>query len=128
LPADPRFRNMAERVRHNRDLVALLQEKLRGERSEHWLAALEAAGIPAGPVLSFDQVFTDPHVLARGMVAETEHQETGRFRTLGVPVKLSETPGSVRGPAPRLGEHTTDPTVLQRGGDPDPATDQSETA
>jgi crotonobetainyl-CoA:carnitine CoA-transferase CaiB-like acyl-CoA transferase len=110
LAADPRFRSLAERVRHNRDLVALLQVQLRAQPAAHWLAALDEAGIPAGPVLHFDELFTDPHFLARGMVAETEHPKTGRFRTLGVPVKLSETPGSVRGPAPRLGEHTQEIT------------------
>ncbi len=108
VPADPRFGSVAERVRHNRDLVALLQTKLREHPAEHWLAALEAAGIPAGPVLHFDEVFTDPHFLAREMVAETVHPETGPFRTLGVPVKLSETPGAVRRAAPRLGEHTAE--------------------
>lgn len=106
LVADPRFISLPERVRHNRELVPLLQARLRDKPAGHWLAALEAAGIPAGPVLHFDEVFTDPHFLARGMVAETNHPETGRFHTLGVPVKLSETPGAVRSPAPRLGEHT----------------------
>jgi crotonobetainyl-CoA:carnitine CoA-transferase CaiB-like acyl-CoA transferase len=108
LPFDPRFADLASRVRHNRELVALLQEPLRTMPSAHWLAALEEAGIPAGPVLHFDEVFEDPHMLAREMVVETEHPLTGRFRTLGVPVKLSETPGSVRHPAPRLGEHSVE--------------------
>ncbi len=108
LVADPRFSSLAERVRHNRELVVLLQERLRDKPAEHWLAALEAAGIPAGPVLHFDEVFTNPHILARGMVAETDHPKTGRFRTLGVPVKLSDTPGAVHRAAPRLGEHTAE--------------------
>ena len=106
LPSDVRFADLALRVRHNNELVALLQEPLRSMRSAHWLAALEEAGIPAGPVLHFDEVFEDPHMVAREMVVETEHPITGRFRTLGVPVKLSATPGSVRRPAPRLGEHS----------------------
>jgi len=106
LVADPRFANVAERVKHNAELVARLAAKLRPATSDHWLAALERLGIPAGPVRTFDQVFADPHILARDMVVETEHPLTGRFRTLGVPVKLSETPGSVRHSAPRLGEHT----------------------
>jgi crotonobetainyl-CoA:carnitine CoA-transferase CaiB-like acyl-CoA transferase len=108
LVDDPRFATVADRVAHNKELVALLAEPLRARPSAHWLAALEAAGIPAGPVLGFDQVFTDPHMLARGMVAETTHPVTGAFRTLGVPVKLSATPGAVRRAAPRLGEHTKD--------------------
>jgi crotonobetainyl-CoA:carnitine CoA-transferase CaiB-like acyl-CoA transferase len=100
LAADPRFRTLKDRVAHNGQLVALLQEELRKKPSAHWLAVLEECGIPAGPVLGFDEVFNDPHVLARGMVADT-----GRFRTLGVNVKLSETPGSIQRPAPKLGEH-----------------------
>jgi crotonobetainyl-CoA:carnitine CoA-transferase CaiB-like acyl-CoA transferase len=86
----------------------LLEEPLRTKPSVHWLAALEEAAIPAGPVLHFDEVFEDPHMRAREMVVETEHPVTGGFRTLGVPVKLSETPGSVRHPAPRLGEHSAE--------------------
>jgi crotonobetainyl-CoA:carnitine CoA-transferase CaiB-like acyl-CoA transferase len=105
LTADPRFASLPNRVANNQPLVLLLQEKLRMLPSGHWLAALEAAGIPAGPVRSFDEVFTDPHMRAREMIVETEHPITGPFRTLGVPVKLSETPGSVHRPAPRLGEH-----------------------
>ena len=108
LVGDPRFASVAERVAHNRELVSLLAVPLAAQQSAHWLGALEAAGIPAGPVLGFDQVLTDPHMLARGMVAETTHPVTGQFRTLGVPVKLSATPGAVRRPAPRLGEHTKD--------------------
>lgn len=106
LVADPRFRSVADRVANNDALVAMLAEKLKLQPSAHWLAALEAAGIPAGPVLHYDEVFTDPHILAREMVARTEHPVTGPFHTLGVTVKLSATPGSVRLPAPRLGEHT----------------------
>jgi crotonobetainyl-CoA:carnitine CoA-transferase CaiB-like acyl-CoA transferase len=70
------------------------------------LAELERLGIPAGPVQYYDEVFTDPQILARDMVVETTHPVTGPFKTMGVPVKLSATPGSVRAPAPRLGEHT----------------------
>ncbi len=101
LLADRRFATVAERVRHNRELVALLATKLRARPAAHWLAALEKAGIPAGPVLHFDEVLADPHIRSRAMVADT-----GRFRTLGVPLKLSETPGGVRRPAPCLGEHS----------------------
>ncbi len=105
LVTDPRFRTNADRVTHNDALIGLLQEKLKLKGSDHWLAQLEKAGIPAGPVLHYDEVFTNPHVLARGMVEQTQHPVTGRFGTLGVTVKLSETPGTVRRPAPRLGEH-----------------------
>jgi crotonobetainyl-CoA:carnitine CoA-transferase CaiB-like acyl-CoA transferase len=106
LVADPRFGNNAERVKHNDALVALLAGQLRGQSSAHWLEALEKLGIPAGPVLHYDEVYTDPQILARDMVVETNHPVTGPFRTMGVTVKLSATPGSIRRAAPRLGEHT----------------------
>ena len=57
-------------------------------------------------MLHYDEVYTDPQILARDMVVETVHPVTGPFRTMGVPVKLSATPGAVRRAAPRLGEHT----------------------
>ena len=108
LVADPRFGKNADRVTNNASLVELIQAKLAAKSSAHWLAGLEAAGIPAGPVLHYDEVFTDPQILARDMVVETDHPVTGKFRTMGVPVKLSQTPGAVRRPAPKLGEHTAE--------------------
>jgi crotonobetainyl-CoA:carnitine CoA-transferase CaiB-like acyl-CoA transferase len=108
LVADPRFATNAVRVTNNAALVELLAAKLRTKPSAHWLSALETLGIPAGPVLHYDEVFADPQILTRDMVVETDHPVTGRFRTMGVPVKLSDTPGSVRRAAPRLGEHTNE--------------------
>jgi crotonobetainyl-CoA:carnitine CoA-transferase CaiB-like acyl-CoA transferase len=104
-PDDPRFANNAARVAHNDELVALIEARLRTRPSAWWLARLEEAGVPAGPVMTHDQVFTDPQVLARGMVAEVEHATAGSVRTLGVPVKLDATPGAVRRPAPTLDQH-----------------------
>jgi crotonobetainyl-CoA:carnitine CoA-transferase CaiB-like acyl-CoA transferase len=112
LRDDPRFRTNADRVANNDVLIDILQDRLRTRPAAHWLTALEQVGIPCGPVLTYDQVFNDPQILARDMVARTEHPLTGPFRTLGVPVKLSDTPGQVHAPAPRLGEHTDE--VLER--------------
>ena len=106
LKTDPRFASNAERVAHNDALVALLAEKITLRPSTHWLTALEKLGIPAGPVQYYDEVYNDPQILARDMVVETNHPVTGPFRTMGVTVKLSDTPGSIRRAAPRLGEHT----------------------
>ncbi len=108
LVEDKRFLRVVDRVTNNKALIALLQAKVAEKPSAHWLATLEAAGIPAGPVLHFDEVFTDPQILAREMVVETHHPVTGPFRTMGVTVKLSDTPGKVRAPAPRLGEHNAE--------------------
>ncbi|MGE0726106.1 MAG: CaiB/BaiF CoA transferase family protein [Alphaproteobacteria bacterium] len=105
LAADPRFQTNADRVAHNDALVALFQEALATRPSAHWLAEMDRAGIPAGPVLTHDQVFTDPQIVAREMVVDLDHPAAGRTQNLGVVVKMSETPGAVRRPAPLLGEH-----------------------
>jgi crotonobetainyl-CoA:carnitine CoA-transferase CaiB-like acyl-CoA transferase len=108
LAKDPRFATNALRVQHRRELAELLQARFEREPTGHWLAALEAAGIPAGPVLRYDQVFAHPQTRARDMVVEIEHPAAGPARVLGVPVKLSATPGSIRRAAPLLGEHTAE--------------------
>jgi formyl-CoA transferase len=61
-----------------------------------------------GPILDYEQVFSDPHTAARNMVVEMEHPVEGTLRGLGIPVKLSDTPGSVRTAAPLLGADTDD--------------------
>ncbi len=108
MQRDPRFVANSDRVRNNDELVSLLQARFKEKPSAPWLTAMEAAGIPAGPVLRFDEVLSDPHVMARGMVVETLHPTAGSFKTLGIPVKLSHTPGTIRRLAPRLGEHTAE--------------------
>ena len=105
LPEDPRFKANADRVKNNEQIVGILQAEIAKRTTDDWMAALEKEGIPAGPVLHHDEVFADPQILARGMVAEVEHAKAGRQKTLGVPLKLSATPGSVRRPAPTLGQH-----------------------
>ncbi len=105
LPQDPRFKTNALRVQNNDAIVAILQTELLKRSNDEWLKAFEAEGIPAGPVLHHDEVFADPQILARGMVAEVEHAKVGRQKTLGVPLKLSATPGGVRRAAPALGQH-----------------------
>jgi crotonobetainyl-CoA:carnitine CoA-transferase CaiB-like acyl-CoA transferase len=106
LKADARFASNAERVRNNDLLVALLERRFKQKPTAHWLELLDGANIPAGPVLGFDQAMADPHILARGMAVNTEHPVAGSFKTLGIPVKLSDTPGELRRPAPSLGQHT----------------------
>jgi crotonobetainyl-CoA:carnitine CoA-transferase CaiB-like acyl-CoA transferase len=90
LKADARFISNALRVRNNEALVPLLERRFKEKPSAHWLDALDAAGIPAGPVLAFDRVIADPHIVARGMAVATEHPAAGSFRTLGMPEKLSD--------------------------------------
>jgi crotonobetainyl-CoA:carnitine CoA-transferase CaiB-like acyl-CoA transferase len=105
LPQDARFKTNALRVQNNDAIVAILQAELLKRSNDEWLKAFEAEGIPAGPVMHHDEVFADPQILARGMVAEVEHAKAGKQKTLGVPLKLSATPGGVRRAAPALGQH-----------------------
>ena len=106
LTQDLRFRDNPSRVANRPALVALLEEVLAAKSTAQWVELLNAAGIPVGPVKTYDEVFADPQTEARAMVAEIEHPVAGRMRTLGVPIKLSATPGTLRRPAPLLGEHT----------------------
>jgi crotonobetainyl-CoA:carnitine CoA-transferase CaiB-like acyl-CoA transferase len=69
---------------------------------------LRDAGVPVGPINDYRRVFEDPHTHAREMVVEMEHPVEGTVRGLGIPVKLSETPGRIRRAAPLLGEHTAE--------------------
>src|SRR2546426_1050591 len=106
LADDPRFATPALRVAHREELEALLGPRFLTAPTAVWLEKLEAAGVPAGPILTYDQVFADPQVKAREMAVEVNHPTAGRTRVLGVPVKLSKTPGAVRRPAPTRGQHT----------------------
>jgi crotonobetainyl-CoA:carnitine CoA-transferase CaiB-like acyl-CoA transferase len=106
LVADARFATPADRVANRKGLAALIEERLAGDSTAHWLARFDAEGIPVGPILAYDEVFADPHVRDRQMIVEVEHTRAGRSRVLGVPVKLSDTPGTIRRAAPTLGQHT----------------------
>jgi crotonobetainyl-CoA:carnitine CoA-transferase CaiB-like acyl-CoA transferase len=106
LADDPRFKALADRVKNRKELEVLLEARIMTDTTAAWLERFEAAGIPAGPILTYDEVFADPQVLHREMVVPVEHPTAGRTRVLGIPVKLSATPGRIRRPAPTLGQHT----------------------
>jgi crotonobetainyl-CoA:carnitine CoA-transferase CaiB-like acyl-CoA transferase len=112
--ADPAYADDTGRVRNREALARLIESVTSGYNRDHWLRMLEANEIPCGPINRYDEVFNDPQVLARSMVVETEHPRLGRIRTLGSPVKMSETPPVVGRRAPLLGEHTEE--VLREAG------------
>jgi formyl-CoA transferase len=111
---DPRFANETLRVRHRVPLIELVESVTAREPRAHWLERLEAGGVPCGPINDYAEAFADPHVRAREMVVELDHPALGRMRTLGSPLKMSETPPAIGRPAPRLGEHTRE--VLREAG------------
>ena len=114
LVADPRFATNDDRMANRPALVAELEAELASGGTDEWVARLEGAGIAAGPIHDYAEVFADPHTQAREMEVEMQHPEEGTVRGLGIPVKLSDTPGSVRRAAPLLGEHTEE--VLREAG------------
>jgi len=104
--ADARFRTNADRMKHLADLTPLINSRLKTRSVREWIAALEAEGVPCGPINSIADMAADPQTAARAMVVELEHPRAGRTRALGLPIKLSATPGAVSRPAPLLGQHT----------------------
>lgn len=104
--ADDRYRTNAGRVRHYTDLQPVLAAAIGARTTEDWMRALRSAGVPAGAVRDVGDALADPQIEAREMIARVDHDADRALRLLGIPVKLSETPGAVRTPPPRLGEHT----------------------
>jgi len=109
---DPRFATNAARVQNRVELIARLQEVFLTKPYEEWEELLLKHGIPVGAINTIDQVVEHPQVKVRDMIVESEHPVAGKVKSVGVPVKLSKTPGSVREPAPLLGQHTDE--VLQQ--------------
>ena len=105
---DPRFAGRAERLRNRAALIAEMEKATIAETRAHWLARLDAAGVPCGPINTYPEALSDPHTLARGLVVDLVHPVAGAIKALGVPVKLSVTPGAVERPAPLVGEHTAE--------------------
>ncbi len=106
LGADARFADNQGRITHRVELAEALAPIIRTRPSADWLARLEAAGVPAGPVLDVAEMHRDPQTLAREMVTQAPHTALGSVETLGGPVKFSATPGGITRGAPLLGEHT----------------------
>jgi formyl-CoA transferase len=103
---DERFADNDRRMQNRLELQREAESVMTGETTAEWVRRFEEAGFPAGPIYDYQQVFEDPHTLERGMLQEYEHPVEGTVKVLGIPVKMSETPGDIRLPAPLLGEHS----------------------
>ncbi|MCH6483341.1 CoA transferase [Pseudoxanthomonas sp. LH2527] len=108
LAQDARYATNAARVRHRDVLVPLLQAAFRQRQRQAWLQALEDAGIPCGPVNDLADVFADPQVQARGMVAGLPHPLADAVPLVNSPIRLSATPVAHRHAPPLLGQHTNE--------------------
>lgn len=116
LLEDERFQTNAARVSNRDHVTETLNEITKKKTSEWWLDNLEREKIGSGPINNLEQVFADPHVIAREMVIEMEHPATGSkpMKLIANPIKLSAIPPTYRKPPPLLGEHTDE--VLQEAG------------
>jgi formyl-CoA transferase len=106
LLADARFASGAARLAHRVALVAAIEQTTARMPRAVWLERLDRHGVPSGPINTYPEALADPHALARQMVVTLLHPGAGEVNALGIPVKLSETPGAVDRPAPLVGEHT----------------------
>jgi crotonobetainyl-CoA:carnitine CoA-transferase CaiB-like acyl-CoA transferase len=106
LADDPRFSDPAQSAQFRADVFPIIEELFTYRPASEWLTILDEADVPCAPVLGRHQVFSEPQIIANEMIVPLHHPAVGPTRVLGVPVRLSETPGAIRSPAPLLGQHT----------------------
>ena len=105
LNDDPRFMSHEVRIPNLPDLVLILERHLPTRDTQDWLSRMEAAGLPAGPVMNVCEMHADPQTIARDMIVSTHHPVAGSVNAIGCPIKFSDTPAAVNRPAPTLGQH-----------------------
>lgn len=108
LAGDPRFNSNAGRVENRKVLIPILEQALHQRRSKDWIALLEEAGVPCGPINTLAEVFADPQVIARQMRIEMEHRSGGKVALVGSPLKFSKSPVEYTQAPPVLGEHNAE--------------------
>lgn len=111
---DPRFATLPDRMDHIDELEQEIESVTTTRTTEEWVEICDKAGVPGGPVLTYDETLADPHVVARDMVVDLEHPIIGPMRTVGTGARFSGLDFEVRGPAPWLGQHTTE-VLAERG-------------
>ncbi len=108
LAVDPRFATNGKRVENRAELTALLNDIFARRSTRDWVAALEAAGVPNGPINTLEQVFEEPQAIARGLRIEIEHPLAGKIPLIRSPMRFSGTPLEHEIPPPLLGQHSAD--------------------
>ena len=106
LADDPRFATNGKRVENRAELVKTLSGIVANHPTRHWVEALEAAGVPNGPINTIDRVFQEPQAIARGLRIELPHPTAGKVSLVRSPMRFSETPLEHKLPPPTLGQHT----------------------
>ena len=104
LSADPRFAHARDRLANSAELNAILEERFLQKTTEEWIALLEPQGVLCAEIKTYVEAAGDPQIRANGMVAEMEHAKAGKLRVMGNPIRMRETPASVRREPPELGE------------------------
>ncbi len=111
---DPRYLTLPDRMANIDVLEAEIEAITVTRTTDEWIAAVDKAGVPVGPVLTYDETWADPQVLARNMVAEVDHPIIGPMKMIAPPTKFSDMEFAVRSPAPWIGQHTAE--VLREAG------------
>ncbi|MGB0363361.1 MAG: CaiB/BaiF CoA transferase family protein [bacterium] len=118
MGSDPRFEDNHGRMDNLKPLEEELNKVFETRTTKEWLERLAEVGVPSGPVLDIQEMHRHPQTQARQMVTEVNHPIEGKVETIGLPIKLSETPGGVQRPSPLYGEHTRE-VLLESGYDED---------
>jgi crotonobetainyl-CoA:carnitine CoA-transferase CaiB-like acyl-CoA transferase len=105
IAGDPRFEEMKARLAHYDELKLMIDRVVSTMTRAEVIARMSEVGIPVGPINTVGEVLEDPQIHAREMVVELTHPEYGPLRLLGIPIKLSDTPGTVETAPPRFGEN-----------------------
>ena len=105
LPSDPRFETEEKRRENRGEINRIVGDIIKGRSRAEWIALLNEAGVPCGPVNNLEQAFSDPQILHQEMVIESD-QPTGPVKMVGFPVKLSDTPADRYRPSPQQSQHT----------------------
>jgi len=108
LKQDPRFAKNHVRHQNRHALIPLIEDVTTRRPARHWVEALERAGVPCGLLQTYDQVFNDPHLNARGFFPDAPHTKLGPVKQVGSPMRLSETPTHMVRAGPLLGEHSAE--------------------
>jgi crotonobetainyl-CoA:carnitine CoA-transferase CaiB-like acyl-CoA transferase len=106
LQDDSRFSNNARRIENRQALGEIIDRKLAEKTVDEWIPLFDQAGIPCGPINTFDRVFSDPQVSHLGLVKQVEHPHYGKVKMVGPPAAFSESAIGIQSPPPMLGEHT----------------------